>query len=150
MNSIISLAAVALCFITVAGHEHDQPKADEARRLAGTWECVSATVDGKALTEGTVRKLRLIMTAERYRTERTDEVLFDSTYTLNVSREPKWIDMVGTEAEMKGKVAMGIYELRGDRLTICYTLPGRDRPKTFESKTGSGAHLAVWKRTQSK
>src|SRR5688572_14915001 len=133
MSSIISSFAVTLCVIAAVADEHDKPKADEARRLAGEWQCVSATVDGKALAEGTVRKLRLVTTAERYRTERTDEVLFDSTYTLDISRAPKWIDIVGTEAEMKGKLALGIYELRGDRLTICYTLPGRERPKTFES-----------------
>ena len=118
----------------------------------GKW-CVSDLVQALEMDQPAIshqlkylRKLRLVTTAERYRTERTDEVLFDSTYTLDISREPKWIDIVGTEAEMKGKLALGIYELRGDRLTICYTLPGRERPKSFESKAGSGSHLAVWKR----
>jgi uncharacterized protein (TIGR03067 family) len=61
----------------------------EADRLAGTWNCGSATVDGKALSDDTIKQLHLTLTENRYKTEEKDEVLFDSTYTTNASMNPK-------------------------------------------------------------
>jgi uncharacterized protein (TIGR03067 family) len=54
--------------------------------------------------------------------------------------------MVGTEGELKGKPALGIYKLDANQLTLCYVMPGSPRPTTFESQPNSGAFLVVWKR----
>jgi uncharacterized protein (TIGR03067 family) len=114
--------------------------------LQGTWSCVSAKVDGNALPEETVALLRLTLTHDRYKTEKGAQILFDSTYTINASANPKQIDIVGTEGDLKGKAAQGIYSLDGETLRLCYTMPGLDRPQTFESPAGSKAYLLVWKR----
>lgn len=120
---------------------------DEFQKLAGVWVCSSAANDGKPIPEEVVKTLRLTITKEGgYKTERGDQVLFDSTCKLDPAKTPKQIDMLGTEGENKGKSALGIYALDGDKLTICYTMPGKDRPKEFESKAGSAATMIVWKR----
>ena len=49
-------------------------------------------------------------------------------------------------AEYKGKTALGIYELEGDTLKLCYSQPGKDRPKEFTAAKGSGQAMSVWKR----
>jgi uncharacterized protein (TIGR03067 family) len=54
--------------------------------------------------------------------------------------------MVGTEGNLTGKEAQGIYLIQGDTLRICYTMPGKPRPTVFESHAGSGAYLMVWTR----
>lgn len=124
----------------------------EARRaespLRGTWACASAVVDGKPLPEKTVKELRLTITADRYKTERADEVLFDSTYHLDPSKDPKQIEMTATEGDAAGKPALGIYSVEGDTLKMCYVMPGRARPKTFESPAGSKAYLVTWTRSK--
>lgn len=117
-------------------------------KLIGSWTAVSATIDGKPLPEDTARQLRLVLTKTDYTTSRGDEVLFQSTYTVNPNASPKMIDVIGTEGESAGKPAQGIYELDGDRLRLCYTMPGNDRPKAFESKAGSGAFFIVWQRAK--
>ncbi|MEW6304319.1 MAG: TIGR03067 domain-containing protein [Verrucomicrobiota bacterium] len=114
--------------------------------LQGVWSCVSATINGKVLPEETVKQLRLTLTRDRYQTEKGTEVLFDSGYTVETSARPPRINIVGTEGALAGKEAQGIYALEGDTLTLCYTMPGKERPAGFESAAGSEAYLLVWKR----
>jgi len=121
---------------------------NDKMKLLGTWTCSSAVIDGKPLAEEAAKALKLTLTADRYKTERGDQVLFDSTYTIDAAKNPKTIDMVGTEGELKGKPALGIYTLDGDMLSMAYVMPGKDRPTTFESKAGSGIYVIVWKRKQ--
>jgi uncharacterized protein (TIGR03067 family) len=123
----------------------------DTKQLQGTWTCASAMIDGKPLAEEAAKKLRLTLTADRYKTQRgEDEVLFDSTYTIDPTKNPKQIDMIGTEGDLKGKAALGIYKLDGDTLTMCYVMPGRERPAAFESLPQSGAFLVVWNRALKK
>src|SRR3954471_3611534 len=94
------------------------PNDPEADSLAGTWTCTSAMIDGKTLPDETIKQLHLTLTANRYKTEKRDEVLFDSTYTTDASMNPKQINMVGTEGDFTGKEARGIYSIEGDTLRI--------------------------------
>jgi len=119
-----------------------------AKDLVGSWTCLSATIDGRPLVPDTAQELRLTLTADRYKTERGNQVLFDSTYQVDASKTPAQIDMIGTEGDLKGKVAPGILKLDGDTLTMCYVMPGKDRPTAFDSQPNSGATLAVWKRVK--
>jgi len=118
----------------------------DAMSLKGTWTCVSATIDGKPLAEEAAKQLKLTMTADRFKTERAGQVLFDSTYTVDSTKTPPQIDMIGTEGELKGKPALGIYKLDANQLTLCYVMPGSPRPQALESQPQSGAFLIVWKR----
>jgi uncharacterized protein (TIGR03067 family) len=113
--------------------------------LDGKWACQSATVNGKTLDDDTAKSLVLTLKGAQYKTESNLGVLFDSTYTIDEQSDPKHIDMMGI-GELAGKIGKGIYELDGDRLTMCYTMPGKERPQRFECLAGSEAHLLVWRR----
>jgi len=118
--------------------------------LTGTWTCVSATIDGKELPKETAALLRLTLTQDRYKTEKGPDVLFDSSYRVDTSQTPRHISMIGTEGDLKGKEAQGIYSIDNDILRICYTMPGGNRPEKFESAAGSKAYLVIWKREPKK
>jgi len=122
------------------------PKMNGTKELEGRWACVSAVVDGQQLPKETVGLLRLTLTRDRYKTEKGSEVLFDSSYAVDAAKSPKQISMIGTEGNLKGKEAQGIYSIEGDTLRICYTMPGDKRPEKFESASGSKAYLVIWKR----
>jgi uncharacterized protein (TIGR03067 family) len=121
---------------------------NDADKLQGNWGCVSGKKDGKPIAEGTVQKLRLVLTKDKYATYRGDELLFESVYKLDTAKSPRRIDIIGTEGDNKGKAAQGIYLLEGETLKLCYTMPGKDRPNEFESKPGSGASFTIWKRAK--
>ena len=116
-------------------------------QLDGVWTCESATINGRQLDDCVAKSLTLTLDGEQYKTQRGDEVLFDSTYSVDPGQTPPQINMVGI-GELAGKIGKGIYELSDDRLTLCYTMPGDDRPKAFESTEGSNAHLMVWRRAR--
>ena len=147
MNAPGPVVLILAALPCTPAHAAADPAAD--RTIEGTWVCTSAVVDGKPLAEKVVKELRLTITADRYKTVRADEVLFDSTYTVDPSKDPKQIEMIATEGDAAGKPALGIYAVDGDTLRMCYVLPGGERPKTFESKAGSKAFLVTWKRRRS-
>ncbi|HTL27601.1 MAG TPA: TIGR03067 domain-containing protein [Tepidisphaeraceae bacterium] len=130
------IASIGLCVASASAQDS----------LEGQWSCVSAIVNGKPLSDSKVSRLRLTLTRERYKTEESSEVLFDSTYSIDRTTTPKQITMIGTEGDLAGKEAQGIYAIDGETLRICYTMPGHARPKAFESNPGSEAYLIVWKR----
>ncbi|SRR5258706_3422569 len=143
MNSIYCILVLALLLVTACATGPSRAAKDD---LVRKWICVSAIVNGKPLPEETVRLLRLTLTPDRYKTEKGSEILFDSTYSVDSTRNPNQINMVGTEGALTGKEAQGIYSVQGDTLHICYTMPGEPRPASFESAPGSKAYLIVWKR----
>jgi uncharacterized protein (TIGR03067 family) len=143
MKSACFIPCILILLAACSTTHHPAVKMDP---LAGTWIGVSATVDGRPLPDMTVNQLRLTLTADRYKTEKGTEVLFDSTYTVDPSRNPKEINIIGTEGDLAGKAAEGIYSLEGDTLRICHTMPGKARPSAFSSPAGSGIYLVDWKR----
>ena len=119
---------------------------ERTENIQGTWTCLTAVVNGKPLPEATVNLFRLILTKDRYKTTKGAETLFESSYTLDNSHTPHHINIVGTEGDLAGKQAQGIYALSGDALKICYTMPGGTRPLAFESTAGSEVYFMVWQR----
>ena len=114
--------------------------------VAGVWSCVEAVNNGNKLADEKAAQLRLTLTDKQFKTQLGEQVLFDSTYTLNAAKTPVEIEMLGNEGDLKGKPALGIIKLEDGTLTLCYVMPGGERPKSFESQPGSLATLTVWKK----
>jgi uncharacterized protein (TIGR03067 family) len=111
----------------------------------GTWRPVAAELGGQELAEAAYAPLRLTLTATRYTltTPNGDDrgmVVFDASHT------PATVDISGTEGPNQGKTFHAIYELAGDRLTICYDLSGKTRPARFETRQGKQFFLVTYKR----
>jgi uncharacterized protein (TIGR03067 family) len=66
--------------------------------------------------------------------------------TIDSTKKPKEMDIVGTEGPNKDKKILAIYELTDDTLKVCYALDGKERPKAFATKEGTKGFLVTYKR----
>jgi uncharacterized protein (TIGR03067 family) len=63
---------------------------------------------------------------------------------LDPTAQPATLDVEITRGSAIGKKLLGIYELKGDKLTICWSEAGDDkRPKKFVTKTAVGSGLML-------
>src|SRR5262249_26604561 len=67
------------------------------------------------------------------------------SYRLDSAANPKRID-VSYEEDGKPVVVKGIYRLSDGELTLCWNVPGQERPKEFKSERKSTFQLIVLKR----
>jgi uncharacterized protein (TIGR03067 family) len=118
----------------------DTPK-DEASKLNGTWMMVSGEEQGKKLSEEALQKSRLVIKGDEQLVQVAGDTL-KGTHKLNPAAKPRTIDVADTEGPYKGKTLLGIYEVDGDQLKVCFAMPGKPRPRDF----ASGDILHIWKR----
>jgi uncharacterized protein (TIGR03067 family) len=137
--------AVLSVGVLVAADTEDAKK--ELAKLQGTWLLVSGERDGKPFTEEQVKTTKLIVKGNTFRIPKTEVgTAEEGSFTIDPSKTPKETDSTTSSGADKGKIWLGIYELDGDMHKVCFAPPGKDRPKEFSSKAGSGHILQLWKR----
>jgi uncharacterized protein (TIGR03067 family) len=140
--------ALALCAGAAwAADAKDDAARKEAKALAGTWELVSMSKDGKEVPlpkEGKVH----VTTAEdgAYTVKVGDMVVEKGTGKLDPTATPKAVDVTAADGPNKGQTVRGIYEVKGDEMRACFAAPGKDRPTDFTAK--EGREVAVYKRVK--
>jgi uncharacterized protein (TIGR03067 family) len=134
MRLTIGLAA---CVLLIAAE--DKGKDKKADALTGTWKVTSLEVGGMDVEQAkgslfTFKEGKLTMKSERG--ERV------STYKIDASKKPATIDTTAQGGQQDGMTRMGIYEVKGDDLTLCIAFMGDERPKKF---TGEEAGIGLIK-----
>ena len=103
----------------------DTDAADALKTLKGTW-VTDEGIDSKWTFEGETLKASVN----------------GLDYTCKVKVDPKakpaTIDFVIDEGpeDAKGKTSKCIYKFEGEKLILCVSMPGKDRPKAFEQSEG--------------
>jgi uncharacterized protein (TIGR03067 family) len=119
-------------------------------RMQGTWQAVVMNQEGEIQPlQGAFANLQLIIKDDRRTIRAGESVLAEACYRLNPAAEPPTIDLVVTRGGARGQIMLGIYGIMGDRLRVCYAMPGRERPRDFTPKPGSGHALQEMKRMPS-
>src|SRR5262249_51896610 len=135
---LISTTLLLIGLLAISRASADDKKDD---KLDGKWLVVSIERDGKA-DDAFKGGMRVIAGGKYTLTDKNGKAT-PGTFKVDPSKKPKAIDMTPTEGQYKGKTLLGIYEIDGQTLKICFTEPGKDRPTEFASK---GAVLAIHKR----
>jgi uncharacterized protein (TIGR03067 family) len=148
------LAGLALALLLGGGAPADEKKADKAeavkqewKLLNGTWEAVSAVLDGKKMP-APKEKVTVTLRDGKYTVKQGDKVVAEGTGKIDPTTSPKSVDVTPSSGPDKGKTVLAIYEVKGDTQRVCFARPGKPRPKTFEAKKGSGDALYTHKRVK--
>lgn len=138
--------ALALLLLVAGAAQADTGRsAPLTKRAVGAWQLTSGVVGGTPIPGKAVRNIRLYLTAGHYRlagAESPDR----GTWKLVPPRNPQGLDVTGTSGPNKGKTFHAIVQLVGNRMTVCYDLSGRSRPRRFQSKPKSTLFLAEYQR----
>jgi uncharacterized protein (TIGR03067 family) len=109
--------------------------ADAPRGLAGAWVPIAASVSGTELVVAELRVKYLVLDGHDYTIiDRSNQIVDRGEYLVNDSATPWTIDIVGRDGPNAGRSMLAIFELRGDRLTVCYDLDSGNRPANMESQ----------------
>jgi uncharacterized protein (TIGR03067 family) len=131
--------------------QKDDAVKTETNKLQGTWRVVEAERDGTKAPSDEIKKITLVIKGDKLTAKRTEnagkpeEKNYEMSFTLDPSKNPKWIDVTYTGGERNGESSLGIYELKDDTLRICMSR-GTSRPMEFETKAESQRHMMVLKR----
>src|SRR5262249_44389337 len=120
---------------TLADDKADLEK--EVKKFQGAWTFESSEAGGKELPASELKGFILIFEGDKHTVKKGDEVIQVGTQKLDPSKLPKAIDVTLTEGPMKGAVMLGIYEINGDTLKVCFDAQGKKRPTEFKSAPGS-------------
>jgi uncharacterized protein (TIGR03067 family) len=131
---------------SVADEKADLEK--EVRKFQGAWTFESSETGGKKLAIGDLKGLTLTFEGPKHTVKKGDEVIQVGTQKLDPSKSPKTIDVTMAEGPSKGAVMLGIYEIDGDTLKVCFDPQGKKRPTEFKSAPGSENFVNVHKRVK--
>lgn len=118
----------------------------EARKFQGTWTIESSEAGGQKLPADELKGIIVTFEGDKHTVKKGDEVIQSGTQKLDPSKSPKTIDVTMTEGVNKGAVMLGIYEIDGDTLKVCFDAEGKKRPTQFKSAPGSATFVNVHKR----
>ena len=131
---------------TLADDKTDLEK--EVRKFQGTWTFESCEAGGQKLPADALKGLILTFEGDKHTVKKGDEVIQIGTQKLDPSKSPKAIDVTMTGGPNKGQVMLGIYEIDGDTLKVCFDPQGKKRPTEFKSAPGSENFVNIHKRVK--
>jgi RNA polymerase sigma factor (sigma-70 family) len=148
---VLTLAAftgllAAASYVAIRPGAAQDAKADK-EKLQGSWEFVSGQMGGKDVDGDEaeqMKKQKFVFKGDKL----TAKV--ECTYTIDSSKKPKEFDLKVEdvpEGPERG-TWKGIYELKGDELTLCMALPNQDRPTEFVTNEGERTMLLKLKRSK--
>jgi uncharacterized protein (TIGR03067 family) len=147
------IAVLPVLLLLGADTQKDKNVKEQTEMLQGAWRVVSAERDGSKVPDDEIKKITLIIKGDKLTARRTEnaskpeERVYEMSFTLDPTKNPKWIDVTYTDGERKGESSQGIYELneKDGTLKICMSR-GTTRPMEFETKPDTQRHLMVLKK----
>ena len=102
------------------------------RAMEGSWTFVMLEVGGNEVPNEVFTNSRILIDGDRFRSE-TPEGDYEGEFNIDVDVEPHSIDIYFVAGPEAGNTNRGIFEIEGDRLTICLEMSGADRPLSFRT-----------------
>jgi uncharacterized protein (TIGR03067 family) len=121
--AVVALAALGLLVgATSQALGDDKPQSELLKPFQGTWATDGDGIDAKWIFDGEKLKATVNGTDYTCKVKVDTEAKPNPTLDLAIEEGPE---------ETKGKTSKAIYKLDGEKLTVCLSIPGKDRPKEF-------------------
>jgi uncharacterized protein (TIGR03067 family) len=120
----------------------------ELKKFQGTWTVESVKAGEMEIPIDNFKGMTVTFAGDRYTVKVGDMVIQKASQKLDPSKSPKALDGTVSEGPHKGTVILGIYEISGDTLKVCFDPEGKKRPTEFKTAAGSQVTLAVYKRVK--
>jgi uncharacterized protein (TIGR03067 family) len=148
MKAVMSLFATTLGFlfllaVTVRADEVEK----ELEKWQGDWVAVSGELAGLTCRAEELRAVKVTIQGDKWIGTGSGGT---TTYsiTLDLTTDPKRLDLKGVEGKWAGRLFLGIYKLEGDMLTVCKGHGDNSRPTEFATKVRTSHQLTVFKRVK--
>ncbi len=134
----LGLVTVALLAAggTLLGGDAKKGSTAELKKIQGTWRFTAEVMDGKAVPKDKLAKTTVTFAGDKWTVRDGDTVVQAGTHKFNPGKKPAQVDAVVTEGEGKGTTMLGIYELKGNTMKVCFDPQGKARPTSFTAKEG--------------
>lgn len=123
----------------------DDAAKKELKNLAGSYTMASGESKTEKLPEDRIKDATMILDGAAYAATFGGDTV-KGTLKIDPTKTPKQID--ATDAE--GKTMLGIYKFEKGMFTVCFAAPGKERPKEFSVKDGTGEFIHAWKKKPGK
>ena len=124
----------------------DRASKQELQRIQGAWQFTSLQENGDKVPDADLKDRTIFFGGEAFVVRQADRFLQAGTQKLDPLKTPKTINAMVAQGHRMGDILLGIYELDGDTLKVCFDTEAQKRPADFKSEPGSGLILAVYKR----
>jgi uncharacterized protein (TIGR03067 family) len=121
----------------------DGKTAAEAKKLEGTWDIVALEFMGKKIDAPKGQGGSLVFAKGMKVTMKDPKGNKDGTYKIDVSKDPKKLDLIESKDGKEDEVMQTIYEVDGDNMKMGFSTKGpkSKRPTTFEGENVGIMHL---------
>jgi uncharacterized protein (TIGR03067 family) len=136
MRSWLGVIAIALFAAggTVLGGDSKEAGEKDLKKIQGTWQFVAQEMEGKQRPKEEVAKLTITFTGDKFAVREADKVVQAGTHKLDPTKKPAQVTAMVTEGQGKGSTMLGIYEVSGDTMKVCFDPQGKERPSSFSAK----------------
>lgn len=153
LHSNLTAFALIAPLLSAAPQTAADPKADAVAKdldaLKGAWQMTSRINDGRETPAAQVKNRVMTFDAEKCVVRNGNKVIWEATYTIDPTTEPKSLDLTTPSAGPdKGKSRLAVYKLDGDSLTICFGAYRDVRPTDFTCKPVSNRLLITYQRAK--
>jgi uncharacterized protein (TIGR03067 family) len=140
-RTIVGIAFLAAGGTLLSGGQKEAGDSD-LKKIQGTWQFVSHEMKGKKTPPEQVAKLKITFTGDKWSVTEDGKVVQTGTQKLDPTKKPSHVDAVVIDGGVKGVTMLGIYEIKGDTLKVCFDPEGKERPTSFTAKAGLLAEMS--------
>jgi uncharacterized protein (TIGR03067 family) len=142
---MLVVSPITICFVFAIQTADDDDRQDLAK-LQGTWTAVSFVRRGETVTSAEKLKgIGFVVKDNKYYQGKLSAKHVYQEFKLDAGKTPKEIDFVNVQLNSR-TVLLGIYDLDGDRLKLCYAAVSGSRPTEFTIKRGDNQYLWILER----